>query len=451
MNLSLKNKSNTLSLLLIIFTIISFFLGFYFDETATNGYIDLDWIKKNISIFLNNNLFDAINHPEYFGNRSPLMYILQVSLNPFIENIYYYRLSVFLFSLSGPYFFYLCLKFKYFQESKITLILISTILLLSPYYRSSAFWGLEENYALIFTLISLFSLQFFLKNDQDKIFDSYLHIIIISVSSSACIYFDQKYLLIPLICFFAIIFSKKNLRFKLLLFFSYSVLAIPFLYLIYLWGGLTPPATAAENFNSITKISRITNLYYPHIGYASTMLAFYLFPMLFFIKKDYKKHFTDLLNSRINLVLIFIFLLYLIYLLVFFDYEKFTTTNYWIGLGYIHKLSIILFADNFLYQKIFTLFSFFICWIIVLMFINSNLKNFLIVFYFFFLSIFLWPLMQEYFDPFIFILSFLVFKNNLNITQKNSFFLFFYYLIFFISVSIYYFGPPVESSYPILQ
>ena len=85
------------------------------------------------------------------------------------------------------------------------------------------------------------------------------------------------------------------------------------------------------------------------------------------------------------------------------------------------------------------------------MFINSNLKNFLIVFYFFFLSIFLWPLMQEYFDPFIFILSFLVFKNNLNITQKNSFFLFFYYLIFFISVSIYYFGPPVESSYPILQ
>ena len=218
------------------------------------------------------------------------MYILQVSLNPFIENIYYYRLSVFLFSLSGPYFFYLCLKFKYFQESKITLILISTILLLSPYYRSSAFWGLEENYALIFTLISLFSLQFFLKNDQDKIFDSYLHIIIISVSSSACIYFDQKYLLIPLICFFAIIFSKKNLRFKLLLF-SYSVLAIPFLYLIYLWGGLTPPATAAENFNSITKISRITNLYYPHIGYASTMLAFYLFPMLFFIKKDYKKSF----------------------------------------------------------------------------------------------------------------------------------------------------------------
>ena len=81
MNLISKNKSNLLSISLVIFIIISFFLGFYFDETATNGYVDLNWIKNNISIFLNNSLFDSINHPEYFGNRSPLMYILHVSLN----------------------------------------------------------------------------------------------------------------------------------------------------------------------------------------------------------------------------------------------------------------------------------------------------------------------------------------------------------------------------------
>ena len=46
MNLSFKNKYNALLILLIIFTIISFFLGFYYDETATNGYVDLDWIKE---------------------------------------------------------------------------------------------------------------------------------------------------------------------------------------------------------------------------------------------------------------------------------------------------------------------------------------------------------------------------------------------------------------------
>ena len=192
MNLSFKNKYNTISISLIIFTIISFFLGFYYDETATNWYVDLNCIKKNISIFLNNNILDSIKHPEYFGNRSPLMYILHVTLNPFLENIYYYRISVFLFSLLGPYFFYLCLKNKYFKDDKTTLILISSIIFLSPYYRSSAFWGLEENYAIVFTLISFLSLQYFLKSNQIKILYTYLLLLVISVCSSACIYFDLK-------------------------------------------------------------------------------------------------------------------------------------------------------------------------------------------------------------------------------------------------------------------
>ena len=94
MNLSFKNKYNALLILLIIFTIISFFLGFYYDETATNGYVDLDWIKRNISIFLSNNILDSIKHPEYFGNRTPLMYILHVTLNPFINFAPFFRLCL---------------------------------------------------------------------------------------------------------------------------------------------------------------------------------------------------------------------------------------------------------------------------------------------------------------------------------------------------------------------
>tara|TARA_B100001057_G_C22840099_1_gene946745 strand:- start:643 stop:1998 length:1356 start_codon:yes stop_codon:yes gene_type:complete len=451
MNLSFKNKYNALLILLIIFTIISFFLGFYYDETATNGYVDLDWIKRNISIFLSNNILDSIKHPEYFGNRTPLMYILHVTLNPFIENIYYYRISVFLFSLLGPFFFYLCLKNKYFKDNKIILLLISSIILLSPYYRSSAYWGLEENYAIIFSLISLLSLEYFLQNNKIRVSYTYFLILVISVSSSACVYFDLKFLLIPLICFLSILFSEKNLKLKLLLFILYFTLAIPYLYLIFIWGGLTPPYTAKENINSITKISRISTLYYPHIGYAATIIGFYLFPLIFFMRKNFKKHFSDLLTSRINLFLIFIFILYLLYLFIFFDYEKFTTTNYWIGLGYIHKISILLFKDKLFIQEIFTLFSFLVCWIIILMFVNSNLINLLLIFYFFIISIFLWPLMQEYFDPIFLILSLLFFKNDLKINYKNSLILFVYFLIFFVGVSIYYFGPPAGTSYPIIQ
>ena len=43
------------------------------------------------------------------------------------------------------------------------------------------------------------------------------------------------------------------------------------------------------------------------------------------------------------------------------------TPNILIGLGFIHKISIILF-ENILFQEIFTYFSFFISWIILILF-----------------------------------------------------------------------------------
>ena len=45
--------------------------------------VDSDWIKKNIQIFLFNDLKDAIFHPELFGNRPPLIYIINKLFNPF--------------------------------------------------------------------------------------------------------------------------------------------------------------------------------------------------------------------------------------------------------------------------------------------------------------------------------------------------------------------------------
>ena len=86
-----------------------------------------------------------------------------------------------------------------------------------------------------------------------------------------------------------------------------------------------------------------------------------------------------------------------------------------------------------------------------MVFINAKIQNLLIIFYFLVLSIFLWPLMQEYYDPLIIILSFLFFYNKLNINYKNCLFFYFYMLIFLIGVSIYYSGPPIESSHPTLS
>ena len=61
-----------------------------------------------------------------------------------------YRRSVFVVSLTTPFLFYFCLKQKFKEIDGLLLFLISSVVLLSPYYRTSAYWGLEENYGLIF-------------------------------------------------------------------------------------------------------------------------------------------------------------------------------------------------------------------------------------------------------------------------------------------------------------
>ena len=85
---SFINKKYNLKIydLIIFFPIISFAIGFYLNENSAgaggfNG--DFSWIKKNIEIFEKNNLIDAILHSDFFGNRSPLIYIINKFLNPF--------------------------------------------------------------------------------------------------------------------------------------------------------------------------------------------------------------------------------------------------------------------------------------------------------------------------------------------------------------------------------
>ena len=68
---------------IIIFT--SYILGFFINENSIgsgnyNG--DLIWIWKNFEIFKNHNLIDAIRNESFFGNRTPLLYILNLYLNP---------------------------------------------------------------------------------------------------------------------------------------------------------------------------------------------------------------------------------------------------------------------------------------------------------------------------------------------------------------------------------
>ena len=137
-----------------------------------------------------------------------------------------------------------------------------------------------------------------------------------------------------------------------------------------------------------------------------------------------------------NYFFILIPFVYLYLLDLNYDFKSYVVDNYWIGFGLVHKLIKILFV-NLTYQKIFTYISIVFSWWIILIVMDKKIRNVLIISYFFLISLFLWPLMQEYFDPII-IFAILLFKSEITFKFNNTLFIIFYFVFFLISSNIYY-------------
>lgn len=428
------NNYKILSIILIFLSIFSFFLGFYLNENSAGagtygGDWDIGW--KNIQVILNNDLNAALSHPDYRTNRTPLIYLLHKIFNPFAYTEVGYRTSSFVISLVGPLLFYFCLRQKFRMEDGLLLSLIASIIFLSPYYRTSAYWAFEENYGVITLLLTYLFLNYFLKNQNQNGYKIYFQLFLLTFFSSLCIYFDQKLLIIPIICFLKIITSEKLIKLKIFSIFSYLILSLPYIYLILLWGGITRPG----------QVKLGSELHLDHLGYTATMIAFYLLPFLLFKEKNLISLIKDFFLKKENYLLIFLFFVYILYLLIFYNlpekniFSDIPST----GKGFIHKSSIIFFGDSIM-RKIFVYFSFVISWVIILIFINRNLKDSLILFYFFILFLFISPIFQEYFDPLIFLMLFTFFNSKLFFNYKNSAILFLYFSIFLISTNVYYYN-----------
>ena len=182
-------------------------------------------------------------------------------------------------------------------------------------------------------------------------------------------------------------------------------------------------------------------LYPGHIGYACTIIAFYFLPFLFFKEKNFLQLIKSFFLKKKNNYLILLFLAYLLFLLIFsfLSQQDFLNINYSLGKGFIHKFSLVLFQDPSI-RSIFIYFSFFVAWIIILIFLENNVKDSLILFYFFTLSIITTPILQEYFDPLILVMIFTFFSSKVLINYKNSMILFLYLSIFLVSSNIYYYN-----------
>jgi hypothetical protein len=429
-----------LSIILIILSIIFFFYGFLVGENSAGAggpEGDFDNVWRTLQTFLNNDLMTSIksssaagymSEQPYISSRPPLIYILNKYLNPFIESKINFIRSVFFFSLLAPILFYYSLKIKFPKINNIILMLLACTILLSPYFRTSSYWGLEENYGIVFIFVSYILLEIFFRENQNKNLYKLIKLFFLTLSSSLCVYFDQKLLIIPLFCFIKIILSNENKSLKILAFLIYLIFSIPYLYLIILWGNIIP-----------TTVSSIRNsgefFYFSHLGFTITIIGFYFITLFFFKENNIKSIIKSYFKNKKNLLLFLFFIIYLIFSIFLDNYQS--SSYPVLGKGVIHKLSLLLF-DNLLFQKIFMYFNFIIFYFVVTLFLGKKITENLIIFYFLISSIFIFPILQEYYDPLILIIVFIFFNLKLKINYKNIFLLFFYLLFLLIIAKIYY-------------
>ena len=391
-----KKKLNSLFVILSLISIFTFFLGFNNGENSAGagGYSgDFQNTWNNLNTFLNHNINTALNFIKegnrnfYVSSRTPLLYILNAKLNPFTYAVDVFINSIFFFSLFGFIIFYFTLSDCYKNLNKSIIILISSCLLLSPYYRTSAFWGAEENYGIISTIISFLFFNKFIKI-KNKLKQKILFLSLSIFFSSLCVYLDQKLIIIPLLIFLKIILMKGiDQRIKLLSSTFYFLLSLPFFYFMYEWKSVIPSG------DSVARGVGVKIMAY-HPAYVITIISFYLIPILFLEKFYLKK---IIINKKVNLILITLFILYLS-LLVY--YNNFDLNGP--GKGIIFKFVSTIF-DNIILKKLLIIFFSTISFFIILLYCNKNLLRLIFIFYFILSSLFIYPVYQEYFDPIIFI------------------------------------------------
>jgi len=408
----MHSKYIKLSFFFLILIFLSFFLGFYFHEDSSGGgKIDFIHIYKNFILF-KTIPFLEINWFLYESSSLPIYYLLIKYLIP-LNNVFIFKLFNFFFSLLVVFILYFTIKFKYnLKFHNINLLLISSLILLSPYYRTSAFYGLEENICYLFLTTSAFFYYYPKKSFIFKVLSIFF--------ASLCFYGRQYYAFLPIIIFFLLIdlnkiFSSRNI----IIIISFFIFLIPSLYFFNIWEGLAPPGY---------KSSRPTKFQLDNILKMFSIIFIYTFPFfLLFIKQNYK------LIIKYFLILI---LLWLLFLLCFFNL---TLTHQNIGGGAIFKLFII-FNESSLIKILFLTSAF----LGLLSIIYICYKNYILTIYFtimLFLFSFMSIIFQEYFDPltYLIILLFADTKKYFLEEDSNKFsiFLMSYLFIFLFSSIIY--------------
>ena len=407
--MSFKGNLNiTHSKIFFILMYFSLIVGFFFEENSAGGakkdFYSTFFIIEEFSKNFLNGLKILINssHPDF-----PLHYIILGKLHNYINNLEILRFLILNINILIPFFFYKCLTKILPKLRNEQALLFSTIIFISPYFRSSAIWATTDNSALLFFLISVF---FFLKIKEKKNNYLYFLISIIFLGLSAL---SRFYYIIFFIYFSYDLIKNNAIKKNLLILIIFS-----FLFLTPSIGYYILTKSKINNFLT----DNIINNFYLNVS----ILFFYLIPLIV----NSKINIINFLNFLKNNKKIFL-VISIISFILFFKFNYFNK-NY--GGGILFQI-IKYYVHNDLQIYIFYILS--LLGITATYYIiNNRLNNFILILIFF-ISFNYMIVYQKYFDPLFFIAVFTFFYNVTNkffdkYFIKNFIFVFLYFFSFLI-------------------
>ena len=292
-NLNL-NKSFTLIVVLSIY-----FIGFIFREISNGAaHTDLEFHIWKIIVDFKLNFSDSFkNYVDYEEGTLPFFHLFQTFINPFNNDIFEYTLSNTILNLLIPIILFLIIKKK--LNSNIAFY-ISLLLLISPWFRSTSYWGTTENFALFFIIPSLIYFEKIINSKDEYVKNNIFLIIFLSFS----IYARQQYFFLVIAHIILIFYNRYSFKNILLFFTIYAIFSVPGFFTLLIWNAHENIKVSTSNSEYIS----ISNIFY-NIIIISNILFYYLCPFLIINFKEVLK----LVNIRniVKLIIIFIFFIFI--------------------------------------------------------------------------------------------------------------------------------------------
>lgn len=317
MNIALtdKNYSYLGASIFVIFS-LSLFIGLFLNEDASGVGTSNDF--KNtwdyVLLLKNNYIIDS----SQWTRLLPVHYIFLSFLHNIFNDIFIVRLIFCSLSVLVPYLFYINLKLKFNEVNKGKLLIVSAIIFILPFFRSSAIWPNPHILSLIFLLTSIYFFQRWEFNFEKKI-NLYL---ILHILFLALTVYTRRYYIFFFIYNYLFYFKYLNIKNFFYISILILLLTLPGLLLII-------------KFPYYLETTGYSIKYYNTIPIISSIFFFYILPFLnisFFKNKNSKKNLINILS-----VIFFSFCIY------FFDY------NPRLGGGYFIKLSNIFLGGNYFF------------------------------------------------------------------------------------------------------